>query len=115
MNPQDHILNRLQRHVSQIARMVAPGSTHLQTIQGAWNLSPIASNFGGRKFQRAAQAMRVLTRANPLEARAEKANTMAHTIQAKFQNVQKLLHVSVAGSGFWPEVEQVFPNQASTE
>ena len=115
MNSQNQITDRLQQQKDQIARMLSPGSKRLPATRSAWDYSPVAPDFGGRKFQLAAKKMRILDQEKLGYSRSEITRKMAAGIQAKFKNVQGMLHISsLAGSknNPWSEVEQVLPNQA---
>ncbi len=116
MSSQDPIVNRLLQQKNQIARMLMPGSKRSLGSQTSWDFSPVAPDFGGKKFEMAAQKMQVLKKENLGEARSERTINMANTIQAKFKDAHTMLHLSGAGrkeNSFWSEVEKVFPNQSA--
>ncbi len=118
MSQQNQMVNRLQQRKSQIVRMLSPGAGRSREKQGGWNFSPVAPSFGGRKFQLAAQKMRILDQGILGPSFSERALDMANTIQAKFKNPKSMLHISLAVEGeksFWSEVEQVFPSQVSEQ
>jgi hypothetical protein len=116
MSQQNQIVDRLMQQKSRIFRMFSPGSKMPRKEQASWNFSPVAPDFGGRKFQQAAEKMRVLGKGNLSRAKFEKVARMAETIQAKFANVKNMLHISSAESSkesSWSAVETVFPNRIS--
>lgn len=117
MSQQNQIVNRLQQRKSQIVRMLSPGVSRSREKQGGWNFSPVAPSFGGRKFQLAAQKMRILDQGILGPSFSERALDMANAIQAKFEDPKSMLHIFAATGerSFWSEVEQVFPSQVSEQ
>jgi hypothetical protein len=118
MSPQNQMVNRLQAQKSRIAAMLSPGSRKLRANQDAWSLSPVTSQFGGRKFRLAAQKMRVLHKDHLGLSSFGSSVEMANTLQAKFRSPRSLLHVTPVGArekSFWSEVKQVFPVSGGAE
>jgi hypothetical protein len=119
MTTSNPVITHLAQNSSRISRMLTLGQKSSQA-QTAGDLSPIASNFGGQKFQLAAQKMRVLD----LQKMGRNLPSQQHKpqigteIQAKFADSANLLHLSErpsSSTGNWARVNMVYPNTNPVE
>jgi hypothetical protein len=119
MTTSNPVITHLQQNSSRISRMLTVGQKSSQA-QTAGDFSPVASNFGGQKFQLAAQKMRVLDlqkmgRNLPGQKQSPQLGTQ---IQARFADSAGLLHLSARSPGSdanWAQVNMVYPRTNPVE
>jgi len=119
MTTSNPVITHLKQNSSRISRMLSVGQKSSQA-QTAGDFSPVASNFGGQKFQLAAQKMRILDlQKMGRNLPGQKQNPQLGTqIQARFADSAKLLHLSARPPGSdenWARVDMVYPSPNPVE
>jgi hypothetical protein len=103
------VISRLQNQRSRIQGMLTPGKKHRQPGASAHApLSPVASDFAGRKFQLAAQKMRSLDADKLGQTLSGGLTSLSSKIQNKYSEIQKIIHINPRSSGregIWSPVE----------
>ena len=113
MSSRNLVISRLQNQRNRIMGMLSPGKKQPQ----AGNLfhaplSPIAPDFAGRKFQRAAQKMRSLDPARLGHNLSDSLTSLSTNIHNKFADIHKILHINTGTAreeNIWSSVETPLP------
>ena len=108
------VISRLQNQRSRIQGMLSPGKKQRQS-GGSLHapLSPVASDFAGRKFQLAARKMRTLDAGNLGQTLSGGLTSLSTDIQSKFADIQKIIHINPGTSrqdNIWSSVETPLPD-----
>ena len=117
MSASDPLVTHLQQNSSRIARMLTPGKKSDQA-QSPANFSPVAADFAGRKFQLAAQKMRILNADRMGHVLPADKPQIGSEIKARFAHVNQLLHLPTKtsnSSSNWSKVDMTVPRGGSPE
>lgn len=112
----NQVVSRLQQQRSRIQGMLSPGRKDLSGGIHA-PLSPVSSDFAGRKFLLAAKKMRVLgdNKISSMFSRSER--SLSTEIADKFQGVENIIHINtktIRDGGIWPDVETTLPGSSKS-
>ena len=108
----NQVVSRLKQQRSRIQGMLSPGRKNVPGGDINVPLSPVASDFAGRKFQIAAKKMRILGEDRTRSFLPRMEMTLGADIASKFKDVEKNFHVNsqtMRDSSIWSEVETIFP------
>lgn len=118
MTTKNPVISGLQNRRSQIKGMLSPGKGQRQPgLSLNAPLSPVASDFAGRKFKRAAQKMRTLDAGRIGQTLSRGLTTLSTDIHSKFEDIQNLIHINPGTSrenNIWSSVETPFPAGQAT-
>ena len=111
MTSGNQVVSRLQQQRSRIQGMLSPGrKDQPEGIHAP--LSPVKSDFAGRKFLIAAKKMRVLGENKLSRWFSRSGMSLSTEIANKFQDVEKIIHINpktIGDGSIWSDVDTTLP------
>ena len=113
----NQLASHLKQQRSRIQGMLSPGRRDRSGGGVDAPLSPVQSDFAGRKFLLAAKKMRVLgdNKISSMFSRSER--SLSTEIVDKFQGVESIIHLNsktIRDGSIWPDVETTLPGSSKS-